>query len=412
MAFAQQQRRPRHRSQHSETTSEDLPIISPVQSSSNINHVLSPGPIHSTTTVTNVAPTISATYSTSDSETDWHVISSGLRSSSLTTTSSLSSSGTPASRPSTSHLGSLRRDSVDQPLSSDLESFSSFRPSDTESFSDIDFAFEVLPSHDGTGAFMDDDMDPTSEEETLTIQQQQQLAVEIELDPSASSSPTPQNALIQRNKKTSTMSRVSTSFGDFEPSSPSMPNILLPYGGIHLPSFAAAAVATTSNSNNSDNVNTPYASALDHPTFQPTVISKDLVGTSSDEYTSDTLSRQQHQHQQLEDSSSTTSTNSSADQIKFTRKRRRNLDSIPTHHPSLPGTITSFAILSALWNNLRRLTNHLIENDTYTADAFTSLVSEATLEGCLPFGSHLHMELAAGLRPAYSNRRYEGLPGM
>jgi hypothetical protein len=85
---------------------------------------------------------------------------------------------------------------------------------------------------------------------------------------------------------------------------------------------------------------------------------------------------------------------------------------IPTHHPSFPGTITSFAILSAIWNNLRRLTNHLIENDTYTADAFTTLVSEATLEGCLPFGSHLHMELAAGLQPVYANRRYEGLPGM
>ncbi|KAI8330501.1 hypothetical protein BC941DRAFT_440687 [Chlamydoabsidia padenii] len=294
MAFAQQQIRPRHRSQPLITTEDGL---------------LSPSP---PPTLRSHVPSTS-----SDSETDWHVISTALRSNSSSDTSSLPPPPQDSSEP---------------------ESFSSsFRPSDTESFSDLDFAFDVLPSHDGTGAFIEDE----TEEE---------------------------GGLVLRNMT------------DFEPNSPSMPNILLPYGGIHRPSFVT------------------NRSLYQQPTFQPTVnddmVSSDASYSNQEEYNSGT-------------------TNSSADdQIQFTRKRPINLDSIPTHHPSFPGTITSFTILSAIWSNLRRLTNHLIENDTYTADAFTTLVSEATLEGCLPFGSHLHMELAAGIRPNYTNQGYEGLPGM
>ncbi|KAI8098707.1 uncharacterized protein BX664DRAFT_5385 [Halteromyces radiatus] len=300
MAFAQQQRRPRHRSQ----PSLDDQVISPSLPSPN---VISPEHNHITPSTT------------SDSETDWHVISSVLRSS--------SSSISPTSTTSTPH-SIERHDSIEP---SEPESFSSFRPSDTESFSDIDFAFGTLPAHDGTGAFVD--MDQTSDEEST--RQVQQLPLPDSLTPSNVLS------LVQR-----------TSPGDFDPSSPT----------------------------------------------------KDIM-VSSDEQ----LPLQQKDGH-VDYNSATT--HSSADHIKFTRKRRRNLDSIPTHHPSFTGTFTSIAILSAIWNNLRRLTNHLIENDTHTADAFTSLVSEATLEGCLPFGSHLHMELAAGLRPGYTSGRYDGLPGM
>lgn len=71
-------------------------------------------------------------------------------------------------------------------------------------------------------------------------------------------------------------------------------------------------------------------------------------------------------------------------------------DSIPTHHPSLPGSATSAAIIHTVWRNLRRLTTHIIENDTTTSDTLGTLVSEATLEGCLPFGSHLHMDFSTG----------------
>ncbi|CAO3642425.1 unnamed protein product [Cunninghamella echinulata] len=198
------------------------------------------------------------------------------------------------------------------------------------------------------------------------------------------------------------------SFKDFEPSSSSMPNILLPYGGIHLPTFIKKPLQQQQQSPSSpDHTQLNQVINSLSPHFQPTVMPEHLI-LSSDEEEKEGIN-QQYKIKEKEEEDSNTTFNSS-DHIKFTRRRRRNLDSIPTHHPSIPGTMTSFAILSAIWNNLRRLTNHLIENDTNTADAFTSLVSEGTLEGCLPFGSHLHMELSAGLRPAYTNRHWEGLP--
>ncbi|CAO3597611.1 unnamed protein product [Absidia cylindrospora] len=385
MAFVQQQRRPRHRSPPLDASTEDEISTHPIPT--NDNHILSP-------------------------DTDWHDISSAIRSSSSDTTSSFSDILPPAppalaptATTSTSSILSIdRRDSLSIGTS-EPEWSSSFRPSDTESFSDIDFTFGALPSHDGTGAFVEqDEQDRTSEEETTRhddthLEQQRQSAAE-------------QRLLVTIHTAASRWSTAK----DFEPTSPSMPNILLPYGGIHLPSFAA------STSNRMDNlssalppIDTPYysTSTLDHrvpPQFQPTVFPKDVM-VSSDEQLSIPLSRQLQQ-QEDDDSSGATDETSADYPLKFTRKRPRNLDRIPTHHPSFPGSITSFAILSAIWNNIRRLTNHLIENDTYTADAFTTLVSEATLEGCLPFGSHLHMELSAGLRPTYANRRYDGLPGM
>ncbi|SAL96214.1 hypothetical protein [Absidia glauca] len=414
MAFAQQQIRPRHRSRPSfASTDEALQSPSPPNS----NRILSPGQAHvinnsststgtsttSNSTTTSTANTTLTPSTFSDSETDWHVISSALRSSSSSSSGTTASSSSSSGSSSSSSLPPLplhnldRRDSLSIE-SSEIESYSSFRPSDTESFSDIDFAFDVLPSHDGTGAFTedDDDFDPTttSEEEAGNIQPQQQLSTVLSRQHHRQSDGA--NVLVLR-----TAPPLPSTLGDFEPNSPSMPNILLPYGGIHLPSFAGRShLSTVSN-------HTLYHSAAEQhhfesPTFHPTA--KDVTLSSDDTHS---LSRQEDEY-----NSATTNT-SSGDQINFTRKRPRNLDRIPTHHPSFPGSITSFAILSAIWNNLRRLTTHLIENDTYTADAFTTLVSEATLEGCLPFGSHLHMELAAGIRPAYNTRGYDdGLPGM
>ncbi|KAI8332253.1 hypothetical protein BC941DRAFT_437045 [Chlamydoabsidia padenii] len=254
---------------------------------------------------------------TSDSETDWNVIGSSVTYSPRLTTP----------------LTTWAHHSALSIESSEPESFVSLRPSDTDSYSDNDIVFDTLPSHDGTGAFT---MDP---EPLPTSQQQQQTGL-------------------------------STSFHDFEPNSPSMPNILLPYGGIHLPSFVTA----TQNQSSSP--------TMASPTFQPTVIAKDIV-LSSDEQLSTTGTRPK--------------------KANSARKRSRNLDYIPTHHPSLSGSITSLTVLSAIWNNLRRLTNHLIENDTSTVNTFSSLASEATFEGFLPFGSHLHMDLATGRD--YINRR-------
>lgn len=50
------------------------------------------------------------------------------------------------------------------------------------------------------------------------------------------------------------------------------------------------------------------------------------------------------------------------------------------------------ALLSIIWNNLKKLRDHLIENDTNTAETLSNLMSEAVFEGCIPFSSHLHME--------------------
>jgi hypothetical protein len=77
--------------------------------------------------------------------------------------------------------------------------------------------------------------------------------------------------------------------------------------------------------------------------------------------------------------------------------------SIPLHHPGIPGSTTPAAILTVIWDSLRRLTNHLLENDVNTAETWGTLMSEAMLEGCIPFGSHLHMDIGTGLHTTYNS---------
>ncbi|CAO3611757.1 unnamed protein product [Cunninghamella blakesleeana] len=396
MAFAQQQRRPRYHS-HTSFSSTSSIDESFVTTTSPTVSILSPGPRYLNNTTTTPSSTTTTTsinnnnnhhsnnhnnnnnnnnntsIGFSDSENDWHIISSTTRSLSSTTTSS----NTPAI-PSTIE----RRDSISiEP--SEPESFSSFKLSDTESFSDGDLfsnnnLFDNLPSHDGTGTFHIQEFTSDDDIESLSSHS----------NTNTNSNQNNQKIILKRNRR--------ASFRDFDPSSSSMPNILLPYGGIHLPTFVKQQQPPSLDTHLPSH---PINQTIASPTFQPTVIPQQLILSSSEEEEGISYNKEKS------DDSNTTY---SSDQIKFTRRRKRNLDSIPTHHPSIPGTMTSFAILSAIWNNLRRLTNHLIENDTNTADAFTSLVSEGTLEGCLPFGSHLHMELAAGLRPNYTR---EALPG-
>lgn len=86
----------------------------------------------------------------------------------------------------------------------------------------------------------------------------------------------------------------------------------------------------------------------------------------------------------------------------FSRKVNLFYDRIPLHHPGIPGSSTSAAILSIVWNSLRRLTNHLLQNDTNTVETLSTLMSEAVFEGCMPFSSHLHMEIDNGIRPSSS----------
>lgn len=77
--------------------------------------------------------------------------------------------------------------------------------------------------------------------------------------------------------------------------------------------------------------------------------------------------------------------------------------SIPSHHPSIPGTMTSTAILSTIWEHVRRLTSDFLENDANTSETLSTLMSEAARDGCMPFGSHLHMEFGS---PFLSSRKH------
>ncbi|KAI9013416.1 hypothetical protein CLU79DRAFT_838801 [Phycomyces nitens] len=266
----------------------------------------------------------------SESDNDWHVISTAIPSS-------------PRSHPSPEATSPSLEPS-------EPESFSSFRPSDTESISDIDIptaptfvpVFANLPVHDGTGTFLDDS--------------------DSQLD---SDSPIGFARVVRRILHSPQPATWPTHEGDFEPNSPSMPNILLPNGGIHPPSFAS------------------------HPETQIDSPHSPIIGLVE----------------------SDCSKSAQDNDLKFARRKHRNLDSIPTHHPSIPGSSTSAAIWATVWHHLRRLTNHLMENDTNSSETFSNLLSEAALEGCMPFGSHLHMDFATGLRSTYASPRMEGMQG-
>lgn len=69
--------------------------------------------------------------------------------------------------------------------------------------------------------------------------------------------------------------------------------------------------------------------------------------------------------------------------------------SIPSHHPSVPGSVASAAVLTTIWDHLRRLATHILENDANTTETLGNLMSEAALDGCLPFNSHLHMDFGS-----------------
>ncbi|KAI8066381.1 hypothetical protein BC940DRAFT_302699 [Gongronella butleri] len=266
--------------------------------------------------IASVSSFMDTSFGPSDSDTDWHLISQQLHPS-----------------PSTRTTSTSRRDSMDQSLSS-------FRPSDLDSYDEM---FATLPAHDGTGAFVDAAAPASSDDDQLLLHD------DLPADPALGVSQTSQTpALSPQQQQIAPFHRTKRrpSFRDFEPSSSSMPNILLPHGGIRAPSFAQ--------------------STDDTPYFQPTAQAHHWTTSQSED---------------------------SKDDADTRSKPRRDLDRIPSHHPSF-FPMTSLALLSALWDNLRRLTNHLLENDANAADTFTALVAEASLEGCLPFGNHLHMDLA------------------
>ncbi|OBZ88027.1 hypothetical protein A0J61_03912 [Choanephora cucurbitarum] len=251
-----------------------------------------------------------------DSENDWHVISSTLPSA----TSPISAGSSPYSF--------------------------THNPSDTESFSDLD-TNAFLPSHDGTGTFLiEDSSDQTSSNSPSESEESATEFVQAI-----------QGLLPDR-------------LADEIDSDDEVVDITLPHAGIKPPSFAKA------------NIESPH--------FLPTaagINSQDLLrGVSSGEVAM--VSSEE------EDSNCATN--------KSLTKGLEDLDRIPVHHPGIPGMDRSNAILSVVWNSLRKITSHLIENDTNTVETISSLMSEAVFEGCMPFGSHLHMEFDNGIRSSSS----------
>ncbi|KAL9551797.1 hypothetical protein MBANPS3_004096 [Mucor bainieri] len=310
MAFAQQQRRPTYRFTSSAFSSEEY--------SDNHDPAQQPQQHHA-----------NGYQSMSDSDTDWHVISSALQS---------------ASSPI---------------FTSETESYAS----STRIISDTDSDFEhqnsiaFLPSHDGTGTFL---LDDSSDQNTTTSASNAPSSVEDD-DSDSDEFKKAIHRLIENDSNEV--------------------DITLPHGGITPPSFAMSS-----------------GNDIEPPSFVPTAAglnSQDLAnGVSSAEEVNSTL---------LSDEADDGATRRyHNDNIKFTSKRQINLDRIPIHHPGIPGSSTSAAILSIVWNSLRRLTNHILENDTNTVETLSTLMSEAMFEGCMPFSSHLHMEFDNGIRPSSS----------
>ncbi|KAG2227849.1 hypothetical protein INT45_002087, partial [Circinella minor] len=400
MAFAQQHRRPQHRRQISVSTDD---FISDNENSQDFSPpptslILSPRAITRTTITTTLQPPTTS----SDSDNDWHVLSSASRRTS-SSTSTTTANITPAE---------LRRDSASSTLEPSDTSSSIRQSSDTESFSDIDTLtssirnineFTTLPAHDGTGTFVLDEEPDYFSEGTNRSQDD-------------ADSPTAFARVVQRMLDTGNRRESNTEQhqqqeqqipwhaqpNDFIPESESMPNILLPHGGITIPSFAIntnTTEATSSTKNNDEKITATdkekeveqeqksNSEVFPLPSFRPTVQGFPIQDIQSQS-----------------DTSASHNTNLSND-VKFTRRRRRNLDSIPSHHPAIPGTITSAAVLSAIWDQIRRITSNLLENDANTSETFTNLVSEAAFEGCMPFGSHLHMDFGGSFLSSHPSSR-------
>ncbi|KAG0172454.1 hypothetical protein DFQ28_005082 [Apophysomyces sp. BC1034] len=306
MAFAQQHRRPHNRTQqtfssdseelgsayHRGRRTEDL-------ASTSANLVLSPRPIQ---------PVSSS--NPSDSENDWHVISSALPS-------------PPARHGSCS--------SVLEP--SEPESFSSFRPSDTESFSDVDIhssvadnatlgmgaqtiVFSNLPAHDGTGTFADE---PGFCSDNTTSQDE-------------ADSPTAFARVVQRmlheQQQQQQFERTADEH-DFEPDSESMPNILLPHGGIRPPSFVHNQPYSDTISSTSSY---PITNRLS-PAFKPTVTGHDSQLSATPSSAEERMASTVRGHDARPSDESTESANRDIESftqtpsyVRFSRKRRSNLD--------------------------------------------------------------------------------------
>ncbi|KAI9470991.1 MAG: hypothetical protein EXX96DRAFT_586430 [Benjaminiella poitrasii] len=188
--------------------------------------------------------------------------------------------------------------------------------------------------------------------------------------------------LMDESDQTTTTTSTSTTSNDEESESETtrahrdslMDMIQAPYGGIGPPSF------------------------LNHPPrFIPTIAglsSQELISAEAPRDNDNTFLSDEGRH-------------SRTTKPKRQRPHPKDLDKIPIHHPGIPGLTTSAAILSVVWDSLRRLRDHLIENDTNTAETISSLMSEAVFEGCMPFSSHLHMDFDNGIRTSSSYSLFE-----
>ncbi|KAH8556856.1 hypothetical protein BGW37DRAFT_28169 [Umbelopsis sp. PMI_123] len=348
MAFAQQHRRPNHSISQAPPPSSD---------SEDSYAILHPRGYVKSSAQRRLSISLSPT---SDSETDWHVINANRTTLQRTNNAVLLSPQWTPSEP----------ESVSARAYPDYESMVSDIDTQTDTTTGRQ-QFSFLPAHDGTGTFAD---------------------IGGFVSDSSMGSISTASGLPSRKRPAAIRAQTT----DFLPTTASMPNILLPDGGIVPPSF-------TGRKTN----NYPQETM---PEFVPTIASRSwrefkLQSSSEEEEGSLSENDAVWRKRRLRSISptdenykwDTTTTNMSSDEINAARlKRNKDLDRIPTHHPSLPGSATSAAIIHSVWRNLRRFTTHIIENDTTTSETLGTLVSEATLEGCLPFGSHLHMDFNTG----------------
>ncbi|KAI7902384.1 uncharacterized protein BX663DRAFT_543389 [Cokeromyces recurvatus] len=288
MAFAQQQRKP--------ATSRTL---------------------HSTSEDYSYQRNNTASYYRSDSETDWHIISSALPSS-----SSQSSNSPNLLATTESYTSSRIVSDTEESIFSDLENVQHQQQQQV-----------FLPSHDGTGTFL----------------------IEDSSDQNTSSN---EDSEIEASGKNSLLDMI--------------------HGDIRSPSFV--------NNNSPRCIPTADGFTSQELFISSAEVIKDspFLSDASDDSSGTKQRKQQKNYHQ------------------------KDLDKIPIHHPGILGSTTSAAILSIVWDSLRRLRNHLIENDTNTVETISNLMSEAVFEGCMPFSSHLHMEFDNGIRTSSSYSLFEG----
>ncbi|RUP48883.1 hypothetical protein BC936DRAFT_143749 [Jimgerdemannia flammicorona] len=317
------------------------------------------------------------------------------------------------------------------PLSSDIESYSHPSPLDVGEES----VFTLLPAHDGAGNFAANDMGVLSDSSNASTSTSRSSVVRSQKT-RITKNPTgtvPLSLLLEEQRPEEITFPTFDEATDASAVASSLPNILLPDGGITPPSFARRPPVASSYLNSTlPNLPLPPQTPQRQPERRRFAFSL----STSDHYlqhgrlrittAAQRLLRGAYDPMMVEfrptiteeklrealESARTSSTSGDEGSVKSVRRKGNmpmsetgttDLDSIPTHHPTFslsfgPSNfpIATSALLQSLWATLRRLTERIIENES-ASDSFGHLAGEAALEGFLPFGSHLQLGMDSGV---------------